>query len=88
LLRATAPGAPDDASPAAKVEFIEQAQAMNVSAAAPRAQDTSAPEEALPVGEDIGALTHGILAGLGISVPLWLGIAWLVIHLAATLPGR
>jgi hypothetical protein len=77
----------DDASPAAKVEFVEQAQAMNVSAA-PRAQETSAPDEALPVGEDIGALMHGILTGLGISVPLWLGIAWLVIRLAATLPGR
>jgi hypothetical protein len=78
----------DDASPAAKVEFVEQAQAMNVSAAGSRAQETSAPDEALPVGEDIGALMHGILTGLGISVPLWLGIAWLVIRLAATLPGR
>jgi hypothetical protein len=35
--------------------------------------------------DDPAALTRGILVGLGASVPLWLGVAWLVIRLVELL---
>ena len=31
------------------------------------------------------ALTRGIIVGLGVSAPLWLGIFWLISWLATTL---
>jgi hypothetical protein len=52
----------------------------------PRAMDVPASDEALVAGEDLGVLTHGMLVALGVSMPLWLGIVWLVTWLVATLP--
>lgn len=80
--------APESQSSVAMVERVEQPRALDVPAASPLARDVPESEEALVTGDDLGVLTHGVLAGLGISVPLWLGIAWLVIRLAATLPLR
>lgn len=41
--------------------------------------------EASETVDDNAALTRGVLVGLGISVPLWLGFAWLATSLATTL---
>jgi hypothetical protein len=47
--------------------------------------DLPMPAEA-PVAIDAPAgLTRGILVGLGVSAPLWLGLVWLITWLAATL---
>lgn len=50
-------------------------------------------EELLPAGnaEAVNgdcAMTRGILVGLGVSMPLWLGIGWLVTVLLEALPIR
>ncbi|MGE3272555.1 MAG: hypothetical protein AB7P40_27685 [Chloroflexota bacterium] len=59
----------------------------DLSAAYPLMQDVQASEDVLEAGEDLGVLTHGMLAALAMSVPLWLCLAWLAIRLMATLPG-
>jgi hypothetical protein len=45
-------------------------------------------EDTETAGEDLGVLTHGMLTGLLVSVPLWLGLAWLVRRLAEILSAR
>ena len=37
--------------------------------------------------DDHGVLMHGVVFGLGISLPLWLGFAWLATSLAAVVFG-
>jgi hypothetical protein len=50
--------------------------------------DTPVCEDPEMAGEDPGILTHGMLTGLVISVPLWLGLAWLICRLAEILAAR
>ena len=50
--------------------------------------DTPVCEGTETAGEDLGVLTHGMLTGLLVSVPLWLGLAWLVRRLAEILSAR
>jgi hypothetical protein len=43
--------------------------------------DIEAPETV----DDHAAMTRGVLVGLGVSVPMWLGFGWLATSLAAAL---
>lgn len=49
------------------------------------ALDVPPPTEAPEAVDDNAAMTRGVLVGLGISVPLWLGFGWLATSLATTL---
>jgi hypothetical protein len=45
---------------------------------------TDDPDELAPVAtDDPGALARGVLVGLGVSLPFWLGIVWLISWMAA-----
>ena len=47
--------------------------------------DVPTPAEAPVAIAAPAALTRGIIVGLGVSAPLWLGIFWLINWVAATL---
>jgi hypothetical protein len=49
------------------------------------ALDVSPPIEAPETVDDNAAMTRGVLVGLGVSVPLWLGFGWLATSLATAL---
>lgn len=51
----------------------------------PWALDVPMPVEAPEAVPAPAGLTRGIIVGLGVSAPLWLGIFWLVSWLATTL---
>lgn len=47
--------------------------------------DAPVTAEAFEAVDAPAALTQGIIVGLGVSAPLWLGMFWLVSRLATTL---
>ena len=59
------------------VTLVEMPSALDV----PPSTASRAPEAV----DDNAAMTRGVLVGLGVSVPLWLGLAWLATSLVTTL---
>jgi hypothetical protein len=77
-------GSQDGEGTVATVAMVELPWALDLPQQAP--DMPPAPETSEGIDADPAALTRGVMVGLGVSVPLWLGFAWLVISLVAVLP--
>jgi hypothetical protein len=68
-------GPPDGESTMSVVTMVEMPWELDVPAS------TEAPETV----DDNAAMTRGVLVGLGVSLPVWMAIAWIGTSVGATI---